>query len=251
MYVHEVTTCEHLGLRRRVRLAFSWTEGKNGGVSFALRCHETEIGEKMSSTRELTPPARSDGALGKVRRLLGWGSNFPAVLFNTGFAILAIVTLCGIVFITRPKIVMHDIPPEMWLPLLIVMAPAQIYAQYLSWSTVFSGIIPTGPAIAVRQMKNLGLMKPVVALLWLCNFLVGFGIVVSLSKPNAGKPPPSLTEIVVVLTIGSWLAFAANVYLLLAMRTCTPREQVLHRVWDLRYWISLAMGGFGAVYYGL
>jgi len=40
----------------------------------------------------------------------------------TGFAFLAIVTLCGIVFITRPNFVMHDIPPQMWLPLLVVMA---------------------------------------------------------------------------------------------------------------------------------
>ena len=39
-----------------------------------------------------------------------WSINFSAVVFNTGFAFLAIATLCGIVFITRPKQVMHDIP---------------------------------------------------------------------------------------------------------------------------------------------
>lgn len=205
----------------------------------------------MNSTREVAPRIRSSGTLAKFRWLLDWGSSLLAVLFNTGFAILAIVTLCGIVFITKPKVVMHDISPAMWLPLLVVMAPAQIYAQLLSWSTVFAGRIPTGPAISLRQMKIPGPLKPVVAFLWLCNFCVGFGIVVSLSKPRAGNPPPSLATAVLILILGAWLVFAANVYLLLAIRTCTPNENVLHRVWRLRLWIGLAMGLFGAVYYGL
>jgi len=175
--------------------------------------------------------------------------NLPAVLFNTGFAILVIVTLCGIVFITKPKVVMHDIPPGAWFPLLIVMAPAQIYAQFLSWSTVFAGRIPTGPAIASRQMRIPGLIKPIVALLWLCNFFIGFAIVVSLGKPHPGNPPPSLAAMVFIAMLGSWLGFAANVFLLLAVRTCTPKEDVLHRVWGLRFWIALAMGVCAVIYY--
>jgi hypothetical protein len=136
----------------------------------------------MNSTHEYAPLTKSSGTQWTIRSLVEWGSNLPAVVFNTGFAVLAIVTLCGIVFVTKPKGVMHDIPPEMWLPLLLVMAPAQTYAQFLSWSTIFAGKAPTGPAIALRQMKIPGLWKPAVALLWLCNFCVGFGIVVSLSS---------------------------------------------------------------------
>ncbi len=183
--------------------------------------------------------------------LMEWGSNLPAVIFNSGFAILAIVTLCGIVFITKPKQVMHDIRPEMWFPLLILMAPAQIYAQLLSWSTIFAGKAPTGPAIVVRQMKIPGPLKPAVALLWLCNFCIGFGIVVSLSKPHPGNPAPPFAAVVIVTIIAFWLAFAANVYLLLAVRTLTLNESVLHHVWKFRLWIDLAMVLFATIYYRL
>jgi hypothetical protein len=205
----------------------------------------------MNATHEYTQPTGSSGERRTSGNLFEWGSNCLAVLFNTGFAILAIVTLCGIVFITKPKQVMHDIRPEMWLPLLIVMAPAQIYAQPLSWATVFAGKAPTGPAIAVRQMKIPGPLQPAVALVWLCNFFIGFGIVVSLSKPDPGNPAPPLAAVVVVTIIAFWLAFAANVYLLLAVRTLTLNEYALHRVWRFRLWIDHAMVLFATIYYRL
>jgi hypothetical protein len=180
-----------------------------------------------------------------------WVLNLPAVLFNAGFAILVIVTLSGIVFVTKPKVVMHDIPPWMWLPLLIVMTPAQIYGQFLSWTTIFMGKAPSGPAIAIRQRKIPDLLKPAVALLWLCNFCVGFGIVMSLSKPHPGNPAPSIAAVVIVMMIAFWLAFAANVYLLLAIRTLTLNENVLNRVWKYRLWIDLVMVVCGTIYYQL
>lgn len=205
----------------------------------------------MNATHEHTQPTGTSERQQTSGNLMEWGSNLPAVLFNTGFAILAIVTLCGIVFITKPKQVMHDIRPEMWLPLLVVVAPAQIYAQLLSWATIFAGKAPTGPAIAVRQMKIPGPLKPAVALLWLCNFCIGFGVVVSLSKPHPGNPAPPLAAVVIVTIIAFWLAFAANVYLLLAVRTLTLNEYVLHRVWRFRLWIDLTMVIFATIYYRL
>src|SRR5262245_17416086 len=69
-------------------------------------------------------------------------SCLATVIFNTFFAALAIITLCGIVFITKPKQVMHDLPPWAWSPLLIVMAPAQIYSQVLAWRTIAAKAIP-------------------------------------------------------------------------------------------------------------
>ena len=89
-----------------------------------------KAGEMMTSTREYAEPAESGRPLAALHGLLEWNTNLPAVLFNTGFAIVAIATLCGIVFITKPKGVMHDIPPWMWLPLLIVMAPARILRRF-------------------------------------------------------------------------------------------------------------------------
>ena len=203
----------------------------------------------MDSIDNTGLPVRAGGPLGRLVDRLGWGCNLLAVVFNSGFAVLAIVTLCGIVFITRPKVVMHDIPPSLWLPLLIIMAPAQTYAQVLSWLTIFAGQNPTGPAIASRQRTIHEIIKPLVAFFWLFNFFVGFGVVVSLSKPNPGNPP--LVSAVLVMILGSWLAFSAIVYLLLAIRTCTHNQDLLNRVWTARFLIALAMGVFGAVYYNL
>ena len=223
---------------------------KRSTIAIGDDCNR-QMNEIMNATHEYTQPAGSTGKQRTNSSLLAWGVNLPAVLFNTGFAILAIVTLCGIVFITKPKQVMHDIRPEMWLPLLFVMAPAQIYAQFLSWSTILAGIAPTGPAIAVRQMKIPGALKPTVALVWLCNFCIGFGIVVSLSKPHPGNPAPPIAAVMIVTAIAFWLAFAANVYLLLAIRTLTLNENVLRRVWRFRLWIDLAMILFAIIYYRL
>ena len=101
--------CVHCGLPK-------WTEGDGPPVHLQITTATGENTQLTGSSGE----QQTDGSLSE------WGSNLPAVLFNTGFTILAIVTLCGIVFITKPKQVMHDIRPEMWLPLLIVVAPAQI-----------------------------------------------------------------------------------------------------------------------------
>ena len=185
------------------------------------------------------------------RNLLDWGVTLSAVLFNTGFAILAIVTLCGIVFITQPKQVMHDISPWMWLPLLIVMAPAQIYAQVLSWSAIIAENPPAGRAIALRSRRIPEVVKLPVAVLWLCNFGIGVGIVVSLSKPHPGNPVPPVVEVGLLMILAFLLAFAANVYLLMAIRTLTSNENVLYRVWRYRVWIDLAIAVFAAAYYRL
>jgi len=200
----------------------------------------------MESTDDSGWPIKSENPPDSLGHRLEWCGNFFAVLFNTGFAILAIVTLCGIVFITRPKVVMHDISPVMWLPLLVVMAPCQIYAQFLSWATVLSGQNPTGPAIASRQKRVREVLRPLVAFFWFCNFCVEFGIVVSLSKPHPGDPP--LASAIVGLTLDSWFAFAANVYLLLAIRTCTRNKELLDRVWRARFPIALSMAIAGTVY---
>ena len=205
----------------------------------------------MNPSQESEPPFGPGEILNKTHFVLEWVTTLAAVLFNTGFAVVAIVTLCGIVFVTKPQGVMHDIPPDGWLPLLILMAPAQIYAQFLSWSTVLAGQIPTAIAIALRQAEIPRFLKPLVALVWLCNFCIGFAIIISLSKPHPGKPPPSVTVVSLVMMIGSWFAFAAIVYLVLALRTVTQNEQVLYRAWSLRLWIGLTMGACGAIYYGL
>jgi hypothetical protein len=172
------------------------------------------------------------------------------VLFNTMFAVLAIVTLCGIVFITRPRQVMHDIPPWGWLPLLVVMAPAQIYSQYLGWRTIFTGRTPTALEISTRQARWPAPLRPFIALVWLANFVIGFGIVVSLSKPQPGRPL-AWEDVPLIAILTFWLTFAANVYLLLTIRTLTDDESAVRHISRYHVVIDVVIAGFAAVYYRL
>jgi hypothetical protein len=169
------------------------------------------------------------------------------IWFNTGFAALTIITLCGIIFITKPKQVMHDIPPWAWLPLLIIIAPAQVYSLFLAWRIIGAGGTPTGPAIADAQMPYPDLLRPFIALAWTVNFVLGCGIVVSLSKPQ-GRPL-ALADVLILAVLSFWLTFAANVYLLLAVKALTDDKEMLQLVWRRRLIIDVAIVIFAAVYY--
>ena len=193
----------------------------------------------------MTDESRFESPPGGPERLI----NLLALVFNTGFAILVVVTLAGIVFITRPNFVMHDIRPELWLPLLIVMGPAQIYSQYLSWRTVAGGETPSGPNVAMRQHAIPFGLRTVVAFVWASNFVIELGIIISLSKPHPGKPPPAGADFVLIGVLAFWFALAANVFLHLALRTLGADERILRQVWRYRLWIDLTCAVFAAMYW--
>jgi len=177
-----------------------------------------------------------------------WTTSILTVLFNTAFAVLVIVTLGGIVFITKPKQVMHNIAPELWLPLLIIMTPALVYSQFLAWRTILSGEVPTGLAVARRQVAIPSLLKPVVAVVWLWNFGIGCVIVISLSKPNPGV---QLTPVdyLLIAAFTALLTFPANIYFILAVKALTSDDLTLKRVWTLRFLVDLALPVVAVLYY--
>lgn len=191
-----------------------------------------------------TTDDRQQGLYGKLYR----ASCLATVLFNTLFAALTIITLCGIVFITKPKQVMHDLPPWAWLPLLVVMAPAQAYSQLLAWRTIAAGAIPTPPAIAAAQIRFPALLRPLIATVWLVNFGLGVGIVVSLSKPQPGMPM-GLGEVLLLTILAFWLSFAANVYLQLAVKTLTDDKRIHGFIARRRLVIDIAVTILAIVYY--
>lgn len=175
---------------------------------------------------------------------------YAAAVFNTMFAGLASVTLVGIVFITQPKQVMHNVHPDLWLPLMLLMVPAQIWCQFMTWRTAFQCGIPSPWEIARRQQPPTMLLRLPLSVMWTLNFLIGFAIVVSLYKPapgaNAGWPG--------VLLVG-FITFAltrfANVYLLLAVRAITADNALLRRVSDWSLLVDAAIAITGMVYYRL
>lgn len=173
---------------------------------------------------------------------------YAAVLFNTMFAVLSTVTLLGMVFITRPQQVLHNVPPEWWIPLTLIIVPSQVICQFLTWKTVFKKEIPTPVAIARHQKTPPQYLRLPLASLWLANFLIGFVIVVSLFKPdprvNVGT---ALMLFVAFITFS--LTTVANVYLMLFVRTATSNEKWMASVWRFRLVIDLAIAMTAVIYY--
>lgn len=203
--------------------------------------------EAVESWLGIHNPKAEEFTRGRFHKLYR-ASCVVTVVFNTFFAALTIITLLGIVFITKPKHVMHEIPPWAWLPLLIVMAPAQVYSQVLAWRKIAAKLVPTPLAIAESQIRFPALLRPCIAIVWLINFVLGVGIVVSLSRPQPGVPIGPI-EILVIALLSFWLSFAANVYLLLAIKTMTDNKRILRSIARRRLLIDVAITILAIVYY--
>jgi hypothetical protein len=173
---------------------------------------------------------------------------YASILFNTMFAILSTVTLLGIVFITKPQKVMHNVPPEWWIPLTLIIVPAQLFCQYLIWKTVLRKQIPTPLAISQNLVAPPAFLRYPLAMLWAANFLIGFVIVVSLFKPNPGRNIEwPLVLLVAFITFS--LTTIANVYWMLLIRTITDEEKWLKLAWHFRFVVDLAITVTAVIYY--
>jgi hypothetical protein len=174
--------------------------------------------------------------------------SYAAVLFNTMFAILSTVTLVGIVFVTRPQQVLHNIPPNWWFPLMLIMVPSQAACQYLTWKTIFNREVPSPLEISRNQPALPTFLRAPVALLWATNFLIGFIISVSLYKPNPGKNA-GFGLLILVAFITFALTTAANVYLMLLARTTTSNQSLIQLTWRFRIVIDVVIAVTAVIYY--
>ena len=182
---------------------------------------------------------------------LRWGLSLSAAMFNTCFALLVIVTLGGIVFITRPQQVMHGLPPVAWLPLLVIMSPALIYSQWLTWKTIAARQLPTGPAVASRHVAIPFLLRPFVATIWAWNFAIGCAIVIGLFEPEQPGQAPTTAETIFLELLALLLTVPANIYLALMVRTLTDNRFLLETVWRFRIMLDIILTGAVLVYYRL
>lgn len=175
---------------------------------------------------------------------------YAAAIFNAMFAVLASVTLVGIVFITRPQQPMHNVPPSWWIPLAVIIIPAQLASQYFTWYTVWRGDTPSPLAISRNCPAMPSIIRPLVAIVWAANFLIGFIIVVSLYKPAPGQNLDwTVLPLLVFITFS--LTCCANVFLMLFARTATDNENWIDLAWKFRIVIDIAIAIAAIVYYKL
>ena len=154
------------------------------------------------------------------------GFYYLAAFFNTIFAVLSTVTLIGIVFITQPQQVMHNVPPSWWIPIMLVMVPSQCLCQFLTWKTIFKRQIPSPKNIAENQFDPPTLLRPVLVVFWSANFLIGFVIGVSLFKPAPGNPI-NMPILLLLAIVTFALSTFTNVYLMLLARSLSS---IRHRL---------------------
>ena len=179
---------------------------------------------------------------------LGSIGHYGAAVFNAVFSLLVTCTLLGIVFITRPQEVMHDIPPSWWIPLALIIIPAQIMAQTVTWYTVWHREVPTPLAISRRFPRLPSMVRPLFSLAWAANFLIGFAIVVSLHKPGPSQEP-DWWLLPLVLFIAFSLTSLANVYLMLFARSASSSEGFASAIWRYRYIIDILISVVAVLYY--
>ncbi|GEM_PF-1564223 len=175
---------------------------------------------------------------------------YAAATFNAMFAALASVTLIGIVFITRPQQSMHSIPPSWWIPLAVIIIPAQLTSQCLTWFTVWRGDTPSPLAISRNCPALPSFIRPVIAIAWAANFLIGFIIVVSLYKPAPGQNL-GWAGLPLLAFITFSLTSCANVFLMLFARTATDNEDLINLTWDFRLVIDIVIAITAIIYYKL
>ena len=174
---------------------------------------------------------------------------YSAACFNLMFTVLATVTLLGIIFITRPKVAMHNIPPSWWIPVALVMLPGLIASQLFTYRAVFrEREIPTPLQVAATYRVPPAPARQLTSLFWFGNYLISFVILVSLYKPDANRNI-DLGALALVAVISFFLSTAANIYLMLFTRTISDNELLHQVVWRGRHVFTLAIALVGFVYY--
>ncbi len=176
------------------------------------------------------------------------GFYYLAAFFNTMFAVLSTVTLIGIVFITQPQQVMHNVPPSWWIPIMLVMVPSQCLCQFLTWKTIFKRQIPSPKNIAENQFDPPTLLRPVLVVFWSANFLIGFVIGVSLFKPAPGNPI-NMPILLLLAIVTFALSTFTNVYLMLLARSLSSNQFVIDWTWRFRYLVNAMVAITAIAYY--
>lgn len=173
-----------------------------------------------------------------------------AAWFNLGFALLATVTLLGIIFITQPKAPMHNVPPGWWIPIACLMIPGLWASQLFTWRTVRKKTTPSPLEISAQHRIPSTTFRPLLASFWFSNYVIQFVILVSLYKPDPNRQF-EIAGFLVVLLVTFFLTTIANTYLMLFTRNFTTSEWIIHKIWKVRHCFTVLIALVGIVYYCL
>ena len=171
-----------------------------------------------------------------------------AALFNCMFAALATVTLLGIVFLTRPKQTMHNVPPSWWIPISCILIPGLVTIQILTWLALRNGKTLSPLEIASMHKLPPKAVRPLLSCFWFSNYVVIFVILISLYKPDPNRGF-EIASLVLATVISSFITTTANTCLLLFTQTVSDSEWLSQKVWTGRHLFTLAVAAAGVLYY--
>lgn len=171
-----------------------------------------------------------------------------AALFNCMFAVLATVTLLGIVFLTRPKQPMHNVPPSWWIPISCIFIPGLVATQSLTWRTFRNGKTLSPLEIVKTHRSPPASIRPLLSCFWFSNYVITFVILISLYKPDQNRGFET-SSLLLATIISSFISTTANTFLLLFTRSISDSDELIQRVWLGRHAFTLAVAAVGILYY--
>jgi hypothetical protein len=120
---------------------------------------------------------------------------------------------------------------------------------YRTWSSAARGDRPLAPAVARRQPVLPILLRPVVGLWMLAHFAMGvmFAIMMEQMTPSGDDGGRTTGDAVFGAVLALFYTFAANGFLVSAVKALTGSDRWVGRVWSCRVVIDLALVGVGTL----
>ena len=103
---------------------------------------------------------------------------------------------------------------------------------------------PFAPALAMRQWNWPRILRPLAMAWWLAHFLIGVAAAVILNNLiilDGPRDHSSTVRIVAFLVTGFTITYAANIYLLLALRAIGFGERIVRLAWRWRLLIDIGV----------
>ena len=171
-----------------------------------------------------------------------------AAIFNCMFAILVTVTLLGIIFVTRPRQPMHNVPPSWWIPIACIYIPGLTAAQVFTWRARKAGKALSPMEIALTYRVPTRRYNPLLCCFWFSNYLITFVILISFYKPDPNRGF-EIGAFILVTVISSFITTIANIFLMLLTRSISDNEWLTQTIWKGRHIFTLAIALLGIIYY--
>ena len=155
--------------------------------------------------------------------------------------------LCSAFFGILPPIMLLGMADAAMSPLVAcgivrLVALAELWLFCTIWSRMAKGDHPMAIAVAIRQPHYWALLRPLVGLFWLLHVVLPLYAGLTALPADFGSPEQIFGSVVAGVLWIVGMAYAANVFLLLAVVAVTGQERHAHSLWKHRWSWDIGIG---------